>query len=177
MNVLEIDPLQLYMGDDYVINDKIKIHQVTIGELVAYGEREYFSTVQTLSAIPSDLKSQLWDSGVDWTQITDFQLAMMLWPSLPLSKTKILFGDMNLQNFVPRKNLKTDSIVLRDDENDITIDELIYMRICAYLCASHNITKKVEKAANEFTKKFLIDEDSKKLNIKVSNRINHFYYH
>jgi hypothetical protein len=50
---LEIDELLLYFGDDYVINDQIRIHQPTIGEIVA-GEREYFSMVHTLTAIPSD---------------------------------------------------------------------------------------------------------------------------
>ena len=51
---LDVSDLQLYFGDDYVINDKIKIHQPTIGELVDYGEQVYFSMVHTLTAIPSD---------------------------------------------------------------------------------------------------------------------------
>ena len=29
-DMFEIDPLQLYFGDDYVINDKIKVKQPTI---------------------------------------------------------------------------------------------------------------------------------------------------
>ena len=162
-NLLEIDELQLYMGDDYIINDNIKIHQVTIGELIEYGERQYYSMLQIITSIPSEMKSQLWDMGIDWTQITDFQLAMMLWPTLPQEKTKILFGDLDLQKFSPRENLHNGDIVLVDIENDIKIDELIYGRIQAYLCSAHNLTKKVEKAANEFTKKFMIDEDRQKL--------------
>lgn len=162
-NLLEIDELQLYMGDDYIINDNIKIHQVTVGELVEYGERQYYSMLQIITSIPSEMKSQLWDMGIDWTQITDFQLAMMLWPTLPQEKTKILFGDLDLQKFSPRENLQNGDIVLVDIENDIKIDELIYGRIQAYLCSAHNLTKKVEKAANEFTKKFMIDEDRQKL--------------
>ena len=50
----EPSELQLYFGDDYVINDKIKIHQVTIGELADYGEALYFSMIHTLTATPSD---------------------------------------------------------------------------------------------------------------------------
>lgn len=151
------------MGDDYIINDNIKIHQVTVGELIEYGERQYYSMVQTITSIPSEMKSQLWDMGIDWTQITDFQLAMMLWPTLPQEKTKILFGDLDFQKFAPRENLQNGDIVLVDIENNIKIDELIYGRIQAYLCSAHNLTKKVEKAANEFTKKFMIDEDRQKL--------------
>lgn len=162
-NLLEIDELQLYFGDDYVINDYIKVHQPTIGELIEYGERPYYSMIQTITAIPSEMKSQLFDMGIDWCAITDFQLAMMLWPTLPQEKTKILFGDLDLQKFSPRENLQNGDIVLVDIENNIKIDELIYGRIQAYLCSAHNLTKKVEKAANEFTKKFMIDEDRQKL--------------
>lgn len=50
----DVDELQLYFGDDYVINEKISIHQPTIGELIDYGEQQYFSTIYTLTAIPSD---------------------------------------------------------------------------------------------------------------------------
>ena len=50
---LDVSELELYFGDDYVINDKIKIHQPTIGELI-WCEKEYFSTVYTLCAISSD---------------------------------------------------------------------------------------------------------------------------
>ena len=51
---LDVDELQLYFGDDYVINDFIKITQPTIGEIVKYGEAKYFSMVYTFCAIPSD---------------------------------------------------------------------------------------------------------------------------
>ena len=53
-NFDEIDELQMYFGEDYIINDKIKIHQPLIGEIIDYGERSYFSTIHTICAIPSD---------------------------------------------------------------------------------------------------------------------------
>ena len=51
---LDVDELQLYFGDDYIINDNIVITQPTIDGVVAYGEAQYFSMVHTLTAIPSD---------------------------------------------------------------------------------------------------------------------------
>ena len=50
----DVDSLLLYFGDDYVINDNIKIHQPTIGELINYGEAAYFSMIHSICAIPSD---------------------------------------------------------------------------------------------------------------------------
>ena len=34
----DVESLFLYFGDDYVINDKIKCSQPTIGQIVDYGE-------------------------------------------------------------------------------------------------------------------------------------------
>lgn len=162
-NLLEVDELALYFGDPYPINDYITITLPKIGELVKYGEREYFSIIQTLTAIPSEMKSQLWDSGLDWTQLTDFQLFMMLAPTLPKDKTSIVFGDLDLQGMRPFENKSNDTIILANPETGVIIDELAYGKMHSYLCSAHNLTKKVEKAANEFTKKFMIEEDRQKI--------------
>lgn len=163
-NLLEVDELLLYFGDDYIVNKYIKIHQPKVGEIVAYGEKSYYSMVQTVTAIPSEMKSQLWDMEprLDWTQITDFQLFMMLAPSLPQDKTSILFGDLNFQALKPFSNPQNDTVFLGNPQTGVVIDELAYGKITSYLCSAHNLTKKVEKAANEFTKKFMIDEDRQK---------------
>lgn len=162
-NLLEVDELSLYFGDPYVVNDYITITIPKIGEVVKYGERQYYSMVQTITAIPSEMKASLWDAGIDWTQITDFQLFMMLAPTLPKDKTYILFGDLDFQAMKPFENKFNETIVLRNPDTGAVIDELAYGKITSYLCSVHNLTKKVEKAANEFTKKFMIDEDRQKL--------------
>ena len=63
----------------------------------------------------------------------------------------------------PFENKQNETIFLANPETGTIIDELAYGKIQSYLCAAHNITKKVEKAANEFTKKFMIDEDRQKI--------------
>lgn len=163
-NMFDVDQLQLYFGDDYIINDKIKIKQPTIGEIVDFGEAQYFSVVHTLTAIPSDMKSQLWDIGLDWTEIEDFELFIMLAPTLPVEKTRLLFGDLDFTKLKPYKNRENGDILLADLDADIRIDKLIYLRIVNYLRKVHNITPKVERAANKTTKQILIDEDRMKIN-------------
>ena len=162
-NLLEMDELSLYFGEPYRVNDYITITLPNVGDVVKYGEREYYSVIQTLTAIPSDMKSQLWDSGLDWTQITDFQLFIMMSQTLPQSKTQIVFGDLDLQAMRPFENKDNDTIFLKNPKNGAVIDELAYSKITAYLCAAHGFTKKVEKAANEYTKKFMIEEDRQKI--------------
>ena len=162
-NLLEVDELALYFGDPYDVNDYITITIPKVGDVVQYGERQYYSMVQTITAIPSEMKSQLWDMGLDWTEITDFQLFMMLAPTLSQDQTSILFGDIDFKAMRPFENTENDTVFLANPETGVIIDELAFGKIHSYLCSAHNLTKKVEKAANEFTKKFMIDEDRQKL--------------
>ena len=160
---LDISSLMLYFGDDYVVNDHIKIHQPTIGEVADYGEAQYFSMVHSLCAIPSDMKAILWDMGLDWCEVEDFDLFMMLSQTLTPDKTGILFGDLDFSKMRPFKNKQNDEIVLADKETGIIIDKLIYTRIVTYLRKLHNITPKVEKTKSKTVKKWLIEEDRKKM--------------
>lgn len=164
-DIFEVDPLQLYFGDDYIINDKIKIKQAKIGDIVDFGEAKYFSVVHTLTAIPSDLKSKLWDMGLDWMEIEDFELFMMLAPTLSKENTELLFGDLDFTKLKPYRNKESGDIVLADLESGVKIDKLIYLRIVNYLRKVHNITPKIERAANKTTKQILIDEDRMKIRL------------
>ena len=160
---LEADSLFLYFGDDYVINDKITIHQPTIGEVADYGEAAYFSMVHTLTAIPSDMKAQLFDLGLDWCELQDFDLFMMLSQTLTPDRTGILFGELDFSKLRPFRNKQNDDIVLADIEAGVTIDQFIYTRIVNYLRKLHNITPKVEKTKSKTVKKWLIEEDRNKM--------------
>jgi hypothetical protein len=161
-DLINVDPLKLYFGDPYMVNQYVTIFQPTIGDIIKYGEREYYSMINVLTAIPSDMKSNLWDSGIDWMQITDFQLFLMLSQSLSQKQTEIVLGDIDLQRMKPVENLQNGDVVLRDPVTGAIIDELAYKTMSAYLCKLHNLTKKVEKAGNKFTKQVLIDEDRQK---------------
>ena len=160
---LDVDDLKLYIGDDYVINDNIKVLQPTIKQIAEFGERDFFSMVHTITAIPSDMKSQLWDMGLDWMEVDDFELFMMLTQTLTLDRTSILFGDLDFSKLKPFKNNQNGDIVLADKETGVVVDKMIYLRIVDYLRKAFNITPKIEKAANKMTKKILIEEDRKRI--------------
>lgn len=156
---LEADSLFLYFGDDYVVNEQISCHQPMIGEIVDYGEGQYFSMVHSLTAIPSDMKSQLWDIGIDWCQIEDFDLFCMLSQTLTPEQTGIIFGDLDFSKMRPYRNPQNDEVVLADKESGIIIDKLVYMRIMSFLRKLHNITPKPEKAKGKRAKEAMIEED------------------
>ena len=161
---LDVDELQLYIGDDYVINDKIRVLQPTIRQIAEFGEKEFFSVVHTVTAIPSDLKFQLFEMGLDWMEVDDFELFVMLSQTLTPDRTKLLFGDLDFTKLKPYNHPHVEGeIILADKETGVLIDKMIYLRIVSYLRKAFNITPKVEKAANKMTKKILIEEDRKKI--------------
>lgn len=160
---LDVDALFLYFGDDYIINDNIKLSQPTIGQIVDYGEGQYFSMIHTLTAIPSDMKSMLWDQmELDWTKVEDFELFIMFSQTMTPDKTGIIFGDLDLSKMKPYHHPQNDEIVLADKEAGIMIDKLVYMRMMTFLRKLHNITPKPEKAKGKRAKQAMIDEDRRK---------------
>lgn len=162
-DILELDELQLYFGEDYVVNSKIVIHQPTIGEIVEYGEKEYYSMIHTLTCIPSDMKSQLWDLGIDYMEIEDFDLFMLLTRGLKYKDTQILFGDLDFSRFEIMINKQNNKQVLYDASTDTLIDELAYMKIVNYLRKLHGIKPKIEHATTKTVKKILIQLDRERI--------------
>ena len=162
-NLFDYDELQMYFGEPYRINDKISIYIPTIGDIVEFGERNYYSVVHTLTCIPSDMKSQLDDLGINYMEISDFDLFMMLTRGLTKESTQLILGDLDLSKFEPCLNQENNEPVLYDRDNDIIIDKLIYMKMVGYIRKIHSIKPKVEKAANETTRKILIQLDRDKI--------------
>ena len=175
MTNLDVDDLKLYIGDDFVINDKVKVFQPTIREIAEFGERDFFSVVHTVTAIPSDMKSQLWDMGLDWMEVDDFELFIMLSQTLKPDRTKLLFGDLDFSKLRPFNHPHVEGeIILADKEAGILVDKMVYLKIVSYLRKAFNITPKVEKAANAITKKILIDEDRNKIQLNKNKPFKSF---
>lgn len=157
-----IDELKLYFGEDYAVSKDIMIHQPTIGQIVAMGEQQYFSMVYSLCSIPSDLKSRLYDLGIDYETISDFQLFTMLCPLFHKEDTAILFGSLDFSRFILKQNTENGELVLHNETTGQKIDRLVYQIMVDYLRKMHGITPKVEHAGNSYTKKILIEEDRRK---------------
>lgn len=159
---LYIDELQLYVGRDYKVNEYIKIHIPRVGEIVDYGEREYYQMIYSLTAIPSDMKSSLFDMGIDYEEISDFELFYFLSKSLSKNQTKILFYDLDFSKMQLYKD-DNNKLAMFDIQSGVKLDELSYLKIVKCLRTLHSIVPKIEKAANKTTKKILIDLDRERI--------------
>ena len=159
------DILKMYFGEDYWVTDKIKIMQPTIGQILEYGESAFWSVVGLLCANTTSVRLELWKQGIDWNNISDFELFVSTINTLPQKYTAILFGDLDFMKFQDIKNQETDKIVLvYMPDPTIQIDEEVYNRLVSYLRVMFDIHPKVEKAKGKATKEMLIWEDE--MNIK-----------
>lgn len=153
------DELLIYRGRDIFIKDGIIIHQPTLDEICDYGERKYWSMVYTLTSVGADMKFQLHDIGIDYTEISDFELFYsLLSRSFDQSKTSIIFGDLNLSGFQLLQNEATGDLVMCDPDNGIQIDEYTYLLIADVLRKIHGLTRNSQVPANQSTKQILIDD-------------------
>lgn len=86
--MFDIDELKIYRGSDIPITDKIIVTQPTIDQIIEFGEKRYFQTVNCLTGVGADFKWQLWDYfNKDYTTIDDFELfKLMIWRSLSSKK-------------------------------------------------------------------------------------------
>lgn len=133
----------------------------TIKEIVSFGEEDYFKMVQHITATPSDFKSTLWDIGIDWEKVSEFELfCSMLAPSLPKEKTSILLGDIDLSSMklYNHPNIEGE-VILANKEAGVAIDKYVYLKMAEYIRQMHGLKKKVERAKNKITKKVLIEDD------------------
>ena len=165
METFPVNELKLYLGDEIKITNGIIVKSPTIEQIAEYGEAEYFSMAQTLCATLSSMKVALDDMKLDWMQVTDFQLFMMLCQSLKPEQTSILLGDLDLSSLKPYSMQEGEEVILSNEDHSIVISEMIYEILVNYLRKIHGFKKQVDKAGNEITKMMLIKvarDDAKK---------------
>jgi len=161
--LIQIDELQMYFSRPFRINDYITIYTPTIGQIIDFGEQRYYSMIHTLTCIPSDVKSMLADAGIDYEELSDFNLFILLTRNLTVEDTSLVLGDIDLSKLKLNINEDNNEEYLYDEKSGLIIDRLIYMKIVCYLRKVHNIIPKVEKAKNKTTKRILIQLDRERI--------------
>lgn len=147
--------LNLLYKKQYDINDDIHVVIPTVGDILQC-EDNYYNLVTIFTAMPIDLMVQLYDAGIDFTTINQYDLFVLLAQGLRSVDTTLLFGDLDFSNFQLEQNQQNHMIVFRDPNTGIMIDRGIFDKISATLCKIHHIKKDRRKPANEAAKKYMI---------------------
>lgn len=165
----QFDELQMYYGLDYKINEQIIIKQPTIGQIIEVGEKKLYSSIMPFVSNPTSYRLQLWDMGVDWNTISDFDLFAMLMQGVSTEISQLIFGGIDFQDFNQyNKTLESGDVikVLYSPNQNIEIDEDTYIHIAEYLRMLFNIHPKVETTKGRTMKEWLIEEEREKLRLQ-----------
>ncbi len=164
----------MYIGSNILfksycpINDKIGILIPTVAQVLDY-EQEYYGLVSSLTAMPIDLMVQLDDAGIDFTKITEYELFQALFMGIREQDTHLIFGDLDLTKFEPGINPQNNTFVFYDEENDIVIDEAIYVAIAETLRKIHHLEKNIRKPGNIEGQMYMLQKERKRLK-KLKNK-------
>ena len=133
----------------------------TVGEILE-DEDSYYNIVSSLTASPFQFMVQLDDMGIDYTQITDYQLFMMLFPMYTKSDLSLLFGDLDTSDFGIYINQQDNRQVIYSPSNHIVIDELVYNDLADTIRKINLFEKVKSKPGNESARKYLLEKERKK---------------
>lgn len=144
------------------INDSISVSIPTVGEIIA-DEDAYYGLVSVLTAMPIDMMVQLDDAGIDYTQINEYDLFLLMFEGLKTQDTSLVLGDLDFSKFHMAVNKQNGHIILLDEENDIRIDRAIHGKIAAALRKIHHLEKDRRKPANEEAKRYMLERARTKM--------------
>lgn len=144
------------------INDYITVEIPTVQDVLD-NEDEYYGIVSSLVATPYDMMVQLDDIDIDFTEIDDYELFLIVFQGLRDQDTSLIFGDLDLSGFELAVNEQNEQIVLLNCETGAVIDRAIHFEIAEALRKIHHLKRNNRKAANESAKKFLIERARKKM--------------
>ena len=167
---IEFDRLKMYMGDPYVIHvddayADIVVLQPTIGDIISFGEREFYHTLYTFIANTTMYRLSLWQNGIDWNDFSDFQLFCMLYKTVDPEASKLIFKDIDFSKFQMGPIIDPDgneSIVLVDVESRCIIDENAYNHFSQYLKNVFNIFPEEKLTKDPVMKQWFIQSDKRK---------------
>jgi hypothetical protein len=157
--IKQLDDLQIYFGEPLVINERFQIAQPTLRDVIKQGEAEYYGMVHAFTAWPCDYISFLHDNGMNYMEVSDIEFFSLLTKSIPVEKSRTLFGNLDFSKFELMKRTADGEIVLYNREQDVLIDEVAYAEMHSFLSKCHLLKKKRRKAGNKSTYKIQVEVD------------------
>lgn len=145
----------LYKSEIHLI-DGISIQIPTVGEVLE-DEGAYFNQVSLLTSMPIDLMVPLDEMGVDFAEISEYDLFLRMFYSIKEQDTHLIFGDLDISKFEVGRRIIDNSLVLYNPEKDITIDKKIASGISEALRKIHHLKKNRRKPGNKEARDYMLE--------------------
>lgn len=176
---MNVEKLSLIGRKQYRYNDHIVINIPTLKQIRGQNEKEeelFWSEVNLFTQTPSDLISELDSMGVDFEELTDYDLFVLFFlirkhSDMPNNKS-LIFDGINIWKLL-MINVETETKpIFVNKKNEVILNETIFNDISNVisLITGHPKTKK-KKFGNGFAKKKRIEQDYKTKE-KLRNKTN-----
>lgn len=143
------------------VTDKITIRIPTVGEVLDR-EDDYYGMVSMLTAVPYDYMVQLDDIGIDFTEISEYDLFLMLFNGVKELDHGLIFGDTDLSGLGLATHIETGMPVLYDETTGLVIDRVTQTRIADVVRKINHLEKEIHKPGNKEAQEYLIERARKK---------------
>lgn len=169
---IEFDKLQMFFGEPYVVDIKdtegtIILAPPTIGDIIELGEKRFYATLNIFTSNTTTFRLQLWEQGIDWNEISDFELFLMLIRGADSEVYKTFLPNIDLSKFGIFQKQKPDedtkTTILYNIEDKIEINEEVYFHISQYLRNIFNIFPDEKMTKDRIMKKWFIAKDKREL--------------
>ena len=148
--------INLLYQSKYAINDKISILIPTVGEVVDH-EDEYYGIVSALTAMPIDFMCQLDDVGIDFTEINEWDLFLILFRGIQSADIGLIFEGFTLNDFELAENTQNGELVVVNREKDIVIDRAIMQMIAMTLRKINHLEQNLKQPANKEARDYMLE--------------------
>lgn len=151
-----IDTYKLMMGVDLLITPEITLKHPRLQQICELGEDVYFSHIVSFVATPTDLKVELDDAGLNFEEISDFQLFCTRVNALKDNITTQFLDGFDFAYAYPVIH-ESGELMLFDPSHNALLDEVHYLILSDYIRTIHGFKKNEEVYGNEYTRKMVID--------------------
>ena len=161
------DDSYLIRGKSFAVNEHVIVNNPSLEEIFEFGEEKYYALVSALVAKPSDYKVLLYDKGIDFETVNEFDFFCTAVNSISRTESAILFGELDFSAMRIYVDNRLRERVIGDGE--VFIDPLSYAVITDFIRRINGIpVQKPETYLNEHVKQYRLGVERDNMKRKKS---------
>lgn len=153
--------MNLLYQRSFPVDDTIRVLVPTVGEILG-NEDNYHLAVEIITAQPIGFMVLLDDAGIDFSTINDWDLFILLMPTLAKLDTHLILDGLDIGKFVPMVDTENNQVVLYDKKSGIRIDRTTHAKIAATLRKINHMERDHRKPGNEDAKNYMLERAREK---------------
>ena len=162
---------RMYMGRPFEIDlpeviGKVTVYEPKMGDIVDFGDDRFMDTLNIFITNTTSNRLFLWNAGLDWNEISDFQLFCILYKNIDPDAGKLLFGELDWTTFEPVVQTLEDGtnvMHLVSEKENIDINEDVYQNFHQYLQLKFNMFPEEKFTDDSILKQWYINKDQREV--------------